>query len=95
MKAYHDKVEPYIERDISKLEVGDVLIADGHVPNFQVIKPFTGKPTRATLVGFLVWRSIELALLLVRTWIMLPFTNLEGKQDERNSSQSLQDHTYN
>ena len=43
-KAYHDKVEPYIERDISKLEVGDVLIADGHVLNFQVINPFTGKP---------------------------------------------------
>ncbi len=54
MKAYHDKVEPYIERDISKIEVGDVLIADGHVLNFQVINPFTGKPTRATLVGFLV-----------------------------------------
>ena len=52
MKAYHDKVEPYIERDISKIEVGDVLIADGHVLNFQVINPFTGKPTRATLVGF-------------------------------------------
>lgn len=57
MKAYHDKVEPYIERDISKIEVGDVIIADGHVLNFQVINPFTGKPTRATLVGFLDWRS--------------------------------------
>ncbi|MCI5824376.1 MAG: hypothetical protein MRZ90_05490 [Candidatus Gastranaerophilales bacterium] len=34
-KAYHDKVEAYIERDISKLEVGDVLIADGHTLNFQ------------------------------------------------------------
>lgn len=56
-KAYHDKVEAYIERDISKLEVGDVLIADGHVLNFQVINPFTGKPTRATLVGFLDWKS--------------------------------------
>lgn len=59
-KAYHDKVEPYIERDISKLEVGDVLIADGHVLNFQVINPFTGKPTRATLVGFLDWKSTAL-----------------------------------
>ena len=57
MKAYHDKVEPYIERDISKIEVGDILIADGHVLNFQVINPFTGKPTRATLVGFLDWKS--------------------------------------
>jgi putative transposase len=60
MKAYHDKVEPYIERDISKIGVGDVLIADGHVLNFQVINPFTGKPTRATLVGFLDWKSTAL-----------------------------------
>ena len=60
MKAYHDKVEPYIERDISKIEVGDILIADGHVLNFQVINPFTGRPTRATLVGFLDWKSTAL-----------------------------------
>ena len=59
-KAYHDKVEAYIERDISKLEVGDVFIADGHVLNFQVINPFTGKPCRATLVGFLDWKSTAL-----------------------------------
>ena len=60
MKAYHDKVEPYIERDISKIEVGDVIVADGHVLNFQVINPFTGRPTRATLVGFLDWKSTAL-----------------------------------
>lgn len=60
MKAYHDKVEPYIERDITKIEVGDIIIADGHVLNFQVINPFTGKPTRATLVGFLDWKSTAL-----------------------------------
>ena len=59
-KAYHDKVEAYIERDISVLNAGDVLIADGHVLNFQVINPFTGKPTRATLVGFLDWKSTAL-----------------------------------
>ena len=60
IKAYHDKVEPYIERDISKIEVGDILVADGHVLNFQVINPFTGRPTRATLVGFLDWKSTAL-----------------------------------
>ena len=60
MKACHDKVEPYIERDLSKIEVGDILVADGHVLNFQVINPFTGKPTRATLVGFLDWKSTAL-----------------------------------
>ena len=56
-KAFHDKVEQYIVRDISKIDAGDVLIADGHDLNFLVINPFTGKPARAVLVGFLDWKS--------------------------------------
>ena len=59
-KALSDKVEPYIKRDASLLEVGDVLVADGHKLVFQVINPFTGKPCRATLVGFLDWKSTAL-----------------------------------
>lgn len=59
-KALSDKVEPYIKRDASSLEVGDILVADGHKLAFNVINPFTGKPTRATLVGFLDWKSTAL-----------------------------------
>ena len=59
-KALSDKVEPYIKRDASLLKVGDVLVADGHKLAFQVINPFTGKPCRATLVGFLDWKSTAL-----------------------------------
>lgn len=59
-KALSDKVEPYIKRDASLLEVGDILVADGHVLNFNVINTFTGKPTRVTLVGFLDWKSTAL-----------------------------------
>lgn len=59
-KSLADKVEPYIKRDASLLEVGDILVADGHKLNFQVINPFTGKPCRATLVGFLDWKSTAL-----------------------------------
>lgn len=59
-KALSDKVEPYIKRDASLLEVGDILVADGHNLAFNVINPFTGKPTRATLVGFLDWKSTAL-----------------------------------
>lgn len=59
-KALSDKVEPYIKRDASLLEVGDILVADGHKLAFQVINPFTGKPCRATLVGFLDWESTAL-----------------------------------
>lgn len=59
-KALSDKVEPYIKRNASLLEVGDILVADGHKLAFQVINPFTGKPCRATLVGFLDWKSTAL-----------------------------------
>ena len=59
-KALSDKVEPYIKRDASLLEVGDILVADGHKLAFQVINPFIGKPCRATLVGFLDWKSTAL-----------------------------------
>jgi len=60
-KALKDKVEPFIRRDPSLLEVGDVLVADGHRLNFQVINPFTGKPCRATIVGYVDWKSYDLA----------------------------------
>ncbi|MBF0459584.1 MAG: Mu transposase C-terminal domain-containing protein [Nitrospirae bacterium] len=60
-KALKDKVERYIIRDVSQLEVGDVFIADGHTLNFQIINPITGKPCRATLVGYLDWKSYDLA----------------------------------
>ena len=59
-KALSDKAEPYIKRDASLLDVGDILVADGHKLAFQVINPFTGKPCRATLVGFLDWKSTAL-----------------------------------
>lgn len=59
-KAALDKKLPYIARDRSKLNVGDALVGDGHVLDFMVKNPLTGKPVRATLVAFLDWRSLEL-----------------------------------
>ena len=59
-KALKEEVIPHIKRDISKIEVGEVLVADGKRLNFQVINPFTGKPCRATLIGFLDWKSTAL-----------------------------------
>ena len=59
-KALVDKVAPYVERNPALLEVGDVLVADGHVLDFQVINPFNGKPCRATLVGYVDWKSYHL-----------------------------------
>ena len=59
-KALKDKVLPYITRDISKLEVGDVLVADGHRLAVQCLNPYTGKPCRPTLIGYLDWKSTAL-----------------------------------
>src|SRR5574344_1680285 len=59
-KSLKEEVIPHIKRDLSKIEVGDVLVADGKKLNFQVINPFTGKPCRATLIGFLDWKSTAL-----------------------------------
>lgn len=59
-KHFLTKSQPYIKRDASLLDVGDILVADGHKLAFQVINPFTGKPCRATLVGFLDWKSTAL-----------------------------------
>jgi len=56
-KNLRDHVMPYIKRDASKLNVGQVLVADGHKLSCLVINPFTGRPTRAILVGFLDWKS--------------------------------------
>lgn len=59
-KALIDKVAPYIRRDASLLEPGQILVADGHRLNFQILNPFTGKPCRAMLVGYLDWKSFDL-----------------------------------
>ncbi len=56
-KALHDKVLPYITRDVSKLEVGDVIVGDGHRLAFFVKNPYTGNPVRPTLVAYQDWKS--------------------------------------
>ncbi len=60
-KALKDTQIFSIKRDSSKLEVGQVLIADGHRLNAKIRNPFTGKPCRPTLIGYLDWKSGDLA----------------------------------
>ncbi|MDL1966353.1 MAG: Mu transposase C-terminal domain-containing protein [Candidatus Desulfofervidus auxilii] len=60
-KALIDKVLPHLERDADVLKTGDLLVADGHKCNFQVINPYTGKPTRPTLIAFYDWSSRDVA----------------------------------
>jgi putative transposase len=56
-KALIDKCLPYAEREWRPLSVGEAIVGDGCKLNFQVINPFTGKPTRAMMVMFWDWKS--------------------------------------
>lgn len=70
-KALNDKVLPYIIRDYDKIEVGDILVGDGHVTNFEIINPFTGKPKRMMMPAFLDMKS---SMLL--GWEVSPTENI-------------------
>lgn len=56
-KALNDKCLPYLERDAGLLEVGEVLVADGHTLNFQILHPFTGTPVRMVMITWYDWAS--------------------------------------
>jgi len=56
-QAWNDQCAFYIERDYDLLEVGDCLVADGHLLDFMSINPYTGKPKRLTLVTFMDMKS--------------------------------------
>lgn len=54
--AWNDKCAYYIERDYELLQVGDILVADGHPLNFEIIHPFNGQPKRMVL---LLWYDMK------------------------------------
>lgn len=57
VKAVNDSCLPYLERDFSKIRFMDVLVSDGHVMNFTITHPKTGKPCRPTLVAWMDMRT--------------------------------------
>jgi putative transposase len=56
-KAYNDKFAFYLTRDYSEIGAGEVLVADGHVCNFEILNPWTGKPKRMELVLWTDYKS--------------------------------------
>jgi putative transposase len=56
-KGLNDKVAYNLKRDYSKIAVGDVVVADGHVLNFEILNPWTGKQKRMTLILFYDMKS--------------------------------------
>jgi len=51
-KALNEKCLMHIDRDYSKIEVGDIAVADGHKLNIEILDTWTGKPRRMILVLF-------------------------------------------
>jgi putative transposase len=51
-KAWNDKCAISLLRNWNLVQVGDIVIADGHILNFETINPETGKPKRMTLLLF-------------------------------------------
>jgi putative transposase len=72
VKAWNDKVAMYVDRNLWALQVGDILVADGHRLNFQTIHPETGKPCRMTVV---VW--YDMASNFALGWEVAPEENIQ------------------
>lgn len=81
-KALHDKVLPFIKRDISKIEVGDVIIGDGHRLAFFVKHPYTGKGEK-----------IEPSRMHTVTKIMIMLKNVKIYEDKLTSEKHMPDVT--
>lgn len=71
-KALNDECLPYLERDAGLLQVGEVLVADGHTLNFQILHPFTGKPARMTMITWYDWASC-----MPVGWEIMPTENVQ------------------
>lgn len=56
-KGLNDKCLFWVERDYDRIAVGDILVADGHILNFTILNPWTGKPARMMLVLFFDMKS--------------------------------------
>lgn len=72
-KAWNDKCAFFIERDYDKINVGDILVADGHVLNFETLNPETGKPQRMELV---MWYDMKSNCPL--GWEIMPTENTQA-----------------
>jgi putative transposase len=56
-RATLNECAPFLRRDWNLLEVGDCLVADGHVWNGEIAHPVTGKPCRPVVLEFYDMRS--------------------------------------
>ncbi|NUM71990.1 MAG: Mu transposase C-terminal domain-containing protein [Ignavibacteriaceae bacterium] len=49
-KSFNDKTIPDVQRDLSLIEAGDCVVMDGHVLDFEILNPVTGRQQRMMMV---------------------------------------------
>uniref|UniRef100_A0A6M3KRP9 Putative transposase n=1 Tax=viral metagenome TaxID=1070528 RepID=A0A6M3KRP9_9ZZZZ len=64
---------PYAIRDYDAINVGDIAVADGHVLNFNILNPWTGKPKRMSLVAW-----YDMISNYVLGWEIMPTENIQS-----------------
>ncbi len=72
-KGLNDRCLFWTERDYDRIEVGDILVADGHVLNFRIMNPWTGKDQRMMLVLFFDMKSS-----MPLGWEIMPTENTQS-----------------
>ncbi len=72
-KALNEKCLFHVSRDYDRIDVGDILFADGHTTNFEIADPRTGKPRRMTLV---LWYDMKSNYPL--GWDLMPSENTQS-----------------
>ncbi len=72
-KAWNDKCALSGERDYDAIEVGDLVVGDGHTLNFEIVNPWTGKPKRMTMI---LWIDMKSSFPL--GWEIMPTENTQA-----------------
>lgn len=72
-KALNEKCLFHIRRDYDLIQVGDLIVADGHILNFEVLSPWTGKPKRMVLI---VWYDMKSNF--APGWEIMPTENTQA-----------------
>lgn len=72
-KAWNDECAFSIERDYSLINTGDILVADGHTLNFEILNPWTGKPKRMIMI---LWYDMKSNFPL--GWEIMPTENTQA-----------------
>lgn len=60
LKKLREKVLPSLERDPDSLQYLDCWVADGKVLNMKIAHPDTGRECRATLIGWMDFRTMQI-----------------------------------